>query len=61
MEPILESLAEFPYALSADPAMPGALYAGLGDGTILHSPNTGESWEEVVRAPGLEALAAVAA
>lgn len=60
-EPVLENLAEFPYALSTDPAMSGALYAGLGDGTILHSSNAGEGWEEVVRAPGLEALAAVAA
>ena len=59
-EPVLESLAEFPYALSTDPATPGALYAGLRDGTILRSPDKGESWEEVVHVPNLEALAAVA-
>ena len=59
-EPVLENLAEFPYALSADPATPGALYAGLGDGTILRSSDAGESWVEVVQVPELEALAAVA-
>ena len=59
-EAILENLAEFPYALASDPATSGALYVGLGDGTILHSSDAGESWEEVVRVPDLEALAAVA-
>ena len=37
-----------------------ALYAGFGDGSILHSPNAGSSWDEVAQAPGLDALAAVA-
>ena len=60
-EPILERLAEFPYALAADPETPGALYAGLGDGTILRRPDAGAGWREVVRVPGLDALAAVAA
>ena len=59
-EPVVEHLAEFPYALVADPDTPGALYAGLGDGTILHSSDAGASWNEVARAPGLDALAAVA-
>jgi hypothetical protein len=37
------------------------LYAGLGDGTILRSQDSGEGWEEVARGPaGLQALAAVA-
>ena len=58
-KPVLKNLAEFPYALDSNPATPGALYAGLGDGTILYSPNAGESWEEVVRVPGLEAFATV--
>ena len=58
-EPVVANLAEFPYALTSAPAVSGALYAGLGDGTILHSPDAGESWEEVVRVPGLETLAAV--
>ena len=57
---MLEHLAEFPYALVADPEKPGSLYAGLGDGTILRSPDAGASWEEVARVPGLEALAVVA-
>jgi photosystem II stability/assembly factor-like uncharacterized protein len=60
-EPVLERLAEFPYALAADPNTPGALYAGLGDGTILRSPDAGAGWREVGRVPGLDALAAVAA
>ncbi len=58
----LEGLDAFPYALCPDPEAPGALYAGLGDGTILRGVNAGESWEEVARvAPELQALAAVSA
>jgi hypothetical protein len=60
-EPIAEGLAEFPYALAADPETPGSLYAGFGDGTILHSTGAGTSWDEVARVPGLAALAALAA
>jgi photosystem II stability/assembly factor-like uncharacterized protein len=57
---ILEDLDAFPYALCADPEAPGAVYAGLGDGTILHGTNAGEGWEEVGRvSPGLDALVAV--
>jgi len=57
---VLEDLDAFPYALCPDPDAPGALYAGLGDGTVLRGVDAGESWEEVVRvAPGLEALSAV--
>ena len=60
-EPVLEGLAAFPYALCPDPRVPGTLYAGFGDGEILHSQDSGESWDEVARvAPGLQALAAVA-
>jgi photosystem II stability/assembly factor-like uncharacterized protein len=59
-ETLVEDLAAFPYALVADPGAPGALYAGFGDGEILRSPDTGESWDEVARTPGgLAALAAV--
>jgi len=59
---VLEGLAAFPYDLCPDPEAPGALYAGLGDGTILRGAGAGERWEEVARvAPGLEALAAVSA
>ena len=58
----LTGLDAFPYALFPDPEAYGALYAGLGDGTILRGADLGESWEEVVRvAPGLEALVAVSA
>ncbi len=60
-EPVAEGLAGFPYALAADPETPDALYAGFGDGTILHSTDAGTSWDEVARVPGVEALAAVAA
>jgi photosystem II stability/assembly factor-like uncharacterized protein len=60
-EGVLEHLAEFPYALVADPERPGGLYAGLGDGTILRSPDSGTSWDEVTRVPRLGALAVVAA
>ena len=59
-EAVLEDLREFPYALCADPESPGALYAGFGDGKILHSPDAGESWDEVAHVPVLDALAAVA-
>jgi photosystem II stability/assembly factor-like uncharacterized protein len=58
-ETVLEGLAAFPYALCADPANPGALYAGFGDGRILHSRDAGESWSEVASAPSVSALAAV--
>ena len=60
-EPAVEHLAGFPYALAADPEASGALYAGLGDGRILHSSDAGASWDEVARVPGLDALAAVTA
>ena len=38
-------LAELPNALATSPAQPGVVYAGLRDGTILHSPDRGDSWE----------------
>jgi photosystem II stability/assembly factor-like uncharacterized protein len=59
---VLEGLDAFPYALSPDPEASGAVYAGLGDGTILRGTEAGESWEEVARVPtGLDALVAVSA
>ena len=59
---VLENLDAFPYALCQDPEAPGAVYAGLGDGTILRGTDMGESWEEVARvAPGLQSLAVVSA
>ncbi len=59
-EAVLEGLAAFPYALCPDPEVAGTVYAGLGDGTILCSQDSGEGWEEFARVPaGLQALAAV--
>jgi photosystem II stability/assembly factor-like uncharacterized protein len=56
----LEDLDAFPYALCPDPEESGAVYAGLGDGTILRGEDAGESWEEVASvSPGLDALVAV--
>jgi photosystem II stability/assembly factor-like uncharacterized protein len=61
-EAVLEGLAAFPYALCPDPEAPGTVYAGLGDGTILRSQDSGEGWEEFASVPaGLQALAAVSA
>ncbi len=61
-EAVLEGLAAFPYALCPDPEAAGTVYAGLGDGTILSSQDSGEGWEEIASVPsGLQALAAVAA
>jgi photosystem II stability/assembly factor-like uncharacterized protein len=57
-EAVLEGLAAFPYALCADPQVPGALYAGLGDGKILHTADAGKSWDEVAGVPTLDALVA---
>ena len=60
-EPIVENLAEFPYALEAHPETPGALYAGFGDGNILYSRDSGASWQKVARlSNGVGALTAVA-
>jgi photosystem II stability/assembly factor-like uncharacterized protein len=60
-ETVAHRLADFPYALAADPETSGALYAGFGDGRILYSPDAGTSWDEVARVPGLDALAVVPA
>ena len=56
-EAVLQGLAAFPYALCPEPEATGALYAGLGDGSILRGADGGEEWEEVARVPpGLQAL-----
>jgi photosystem II stability/assembly factor-like uncharacterized protein len=60
-EVLLEDLAAFPYALCADPEKPGVLYAGFGDGKILHSQDAGESWDEIADVSALDALVAVRA
>ena len=57
---VMEGLDDFPYALCPDPEAQGAVYAGLGNGTILRGEDAGENWEEVARvSPGLDALVAV--
>lgn len=58
-EVVADSLAEFPYALAADPETSGALYAGFGDGRIVYSPDQGASWNDLARTSGLDALAVV--
>lgn len=59
-EPVVEHLDAFPYALAADPEVPGSLYAGFGDGEIRLMPGPGEDWQEVARVPGgVSALAIV--
>ena len=61
-EAVLEGLDAFPYALCPVPGTAGALYVGLGDGTILRGADRGAEWKEVARVPpGLEALVAVTA
>jgi photosystem II stability/assembly factor-like uncharacterized protein len=60
-EAVMENVAAFPYALCADPEVPGALYVGFGDGKILHSQDAGESWDEIADVPDLDALVAVRA
>jgi hypothetical protein len=50
-EAVWEGLDALPYALCADPEAPGALFAGLGDGTILRTQDSGEGWEEFARFP----------
>ena len=61
-QPVLEGLSEFPYALCQDPEIPGTVYAGLGDGTILHTADAGTNWGEIAQVvSGLQALAAVSA
>jgi photosystem II stability/assembly factor-like uncharacterized protein len=60
--PVLEGLYAFPYALCQDPEIPGTLYAGFGDGTILRTADAGARWEEVAQvASGIQDLASVSA
>ena len=56
-ERVLEGLAAVPYALCADPKAAGTLFAGLEDGTILRSQDSGRGWSEIARVPtGLQAV-----
>jgi hypothetical protein len=43
-----------PYALASSDA---ELIAGMTDGRILHSPNRGASWEDVIRIGSVVAMA----
>jgi photosystem II stability/assembly factor-like uncharacterized protein len=42
-----EPLSHMPYALIAEPATPGCLYAGLSNGDVWHSEDRGESWRRL--------------
>lgn len=42
-----QPMTSMPYELHTDPASPGHLYAGLGDGQIWHTADYGDSWEHV--------------
>ena len=53
--PVTEQLRELPHALLC-PA-PGTVVAGLRDGTILASPDRGETWRRLARVDGVRALA----
>jgi photosystem II stability/assembly factor-like uncharacterized protein len=44
-EKIAGPLESMPYALITDPAAPGALIAGLHDGTLMESADHGDTWE----------------
>ena len=51
-EPVLEHLAGFPYALAADPEVPGSIYAGFGGGEVLGKLGPEKDWREIARLPG---------
>jgi photosystem II stability/assembly factor-like uncharacterized protein len=56
-EKLTDELEQLPYGLATSAAHPGHVYAGLGDGTILHSRDDGQSWHaHPVRVPGLRRL-----
>ncbi len=42
-----QPLDHMPYALLTDPNAPGHLYAGLSSGTVWHSTNYGDLWEQM--------------
>jgi photosystem II stability/assembly factor-like uncharacterized protein len=43
-----DPLTAMPYALLADPAVSGQIYAGLGDGEIWHSADYGDTWRRLL-------------
>ncbi len=49
-----QPLSEMPYALVADPAAPGHLYAGLASGEVWHSADCGDHWDRLpLQLPGV--------
>lgn len=49
-----QPLPSMPYALLTDPAAPGHLYAGMGDGQVWHSEDYGESFRKLqIRLSGI--------
>jgi hypothetical protein len=36
-----------PYALLIDPAAPGEVYAGLGNGEVWHATEYGDTWQQL--------------
>jgi photosystem II stability/assembly factor-like uncharacterized protein len=40
-----QPLTHMPYALLTDPAAPGHVYTGLGNGEVWHSTDYGETWQ----------------
>lgn len=42
-----QPLSAMPYALIADPATSGHLYAGLSNGQVWHSPDYGDTWRQL--------------
>ena len=42
-----QPLSAMPYALIADPAVSGLVYAGLSNGEVWHSADYGDSWRRL--------------
>jgi hypothetical protein len=42
-----QPLAHMPYALLTDPSDSGHIYAGLSNGEVWHSPNHGDTWQQL--------------
>lgn len=42
-----DPLPYMPYALLIDPKAPGHLYAGMHNGDVWHSADTGDSWSQL--------------
>ena len=42
-----QPLNDMPYSLLADPAAPGHVYAGLGNGDVWHTVECGDTWQRL--------------